>query len=57
MDHFLGSWCFNKQEEMVALVKEFFALKEKNWYQYGIRELTEKWVQMASPLNTWLLLS
>ena len=29
MDHFLGSWCFNKQEEMEALGKEFFALKKK----------------------------
>ena len=39
--HFLYSWCFNNQEKVKASVKEFS--KDKNWYQHGIKELTERW--------------
>ena len=31
---------------MEASVKEFFASKDKNWYQCRVQELAEKWFQM-----------
>ena len=31
MAHFLHLQYFNNQEELKALLKEFFALKDKNW--------------------------
>ena len=28
-------------------MKESFASKDKNWYQCGIKELAERWLQMV----------
>ena len=28
-------------------MKEFFTLKDKNWYQNGIKKLEERWLQMV----------
>ena len=54
---FLHSWHFTNQEEVEASVKEFFALKDKNWYQCGIKELAERWFQTVQHFEcAWLLL-
>ena len=42
-----GSQHFNNEKEVEVSVKEFFALKDKNWYQCGIEELAERWLQMV----------
>ena len=45
MDHFLCLWCFKNQREVEASVKKFFALKDKNWYHCGVKELAERRLQ------------
>ena len=45
MAHFLHLQSFNNQGEVEASVKVFKASKYKNWYQHGIKELAEKWLQ------------
>ena len=45
MAHFLRSQCFNHQKKVEALVNEFFTSNDKNWYQFRIKELAEKWLQ------------
>ena len=42
--HFLRLRRFNNKEELETTVKEFFALKYKNWHQRGIKELAERWL-------------
>ena len=32
-------------QEVGASLEEFFALKDKNWYQCGIKDLGERWLQ------------
>ena len=38
---------FKNQEEVKASAKKSFALKYKNWYQRGIKELAEKSLYLA----------
>ena len=42
--YLLHLWCFNNQEEMEALVKDSFTLKNKNSHKSGIKELAERWL-------------
>ena len=44
MTHFMNLRHSNKQEEVEASVKEFFASKDKIWYQRGTKELIERWL-------------
>ena len=47
MTYFQFSWYFINQEEVEVSRKEFFTSKNKNWYQFGIKELAEKHLQMV----------
>ena len=48
---------FNNQEKVEASVQKFFAFKDKNWYQHGIKQLAEKWLQTVQhdDLLLWML--
>ena len=49
MAYFLHSGRFNNQEEVETSEEEFFSLKDKNWYQRGIKKkkkLAERCLQM-----------
>ncbi|XP_054152815.1 histone-lysine N-methyltransferase SETMAR-like [Oppia nitens] len=43
MQHFLDGKKFKNREEVEVAVKEFFGLKEKNWFAEGIEKLPNKW--------------
>ena len=48
---FLSKAHLNNQEEEKDSVKEFFALRDKNLYQYGIKELAVRWLYPSYSLD------
>ena len=45
MAHFLRGRRFDNLEQVENGVQEFFASKDKEWYQHGIQELAERWTK------------
>ena len=44
---FLHLQHFNNSKEVEASVKEFFTLKDKNWYQLGINKPAGRWLEIV----------
>ena len=46
MEHFLHGRRFDNLEQVEAGCREFFNLKDKEWYRRGIKQLTDRWLQI-----------
>lgn len=45
MAHFLRGRCFNNLDEVEKGCQDFFSSKDKDWYERGIQQLADRWIQ------------